>query len=71
MSSVHDFDTLAHRLLNGLETRHDRLLDELDLLDQRVDAVLSRYTQVRPDVRPAPRAEDYEAEEDELESGDE
>lgn len=62
MNSVDAFDTLAHRLLSELDVRHDQVLDELDALNRRVDAVLSQYTQVEPDDQPRAQEEFEERE---------
>ncbi len=50
MSHTISFDTLAHKLLDELDARHDELLAELDSLNARVDAVLSQYVTVQPDT---------------------
>ncbi len=60
------FDTLAHQLLADLDLRHDALLNELDALNARVDAVLSQYTQVAPDVAPSPSMDGASDDDDEL-----
>ncbi len=60
------FDTLAHQLLADLDLRHDALLNELDALNARVDAVLSQYTQVAPDVAPSPSMDAASDDDDEL-----
>lgn len=52
MGHTISFDTLAHRLLDELDARHDELLAELDSLNARVDAVLSQYVTVQPDSGP-------------------
>ena len=52
MEHTISFDTLAHRLLDELDARHDELLAELDALNARVDGVLSQYVTVQPDAGP-------------------
>ncbi len=60
MEHTISFDTLAHRLLDELDARHDELLAELDSLNQRVDAVLSQYVTVAPDSGPEQSSEPLE-----------
>lgn len=57
MEHTISFDTLAHRLLDELDARHDELLAELESLNARVDAVLSQYVTVQPDTGPEATAE--------------
>ncbi len=57
MDHTISFDTLAHKLLDELDARHDELLAELDSLNARVDAVLSQYVTVQPDSGPRTETE--------------
>lgn len=64
MEHTISFDTLAHKLLDELDARHDELLAELDSLNARVDAVLSQYVTVQPDAGPQAASEPIELEDD-------